>query len=177
MHQKWQLTGSRMTLEVCQMGVRRAVSRKIWSLLWFFCFIYVALSSSAQLPGVFIHPIAFWEERMTMHKGPQKCSCSVNCWIAKLRVFLNYYSILFLKLISFLGRRCFCKDFGVSGVPSECRSWSYSHWIQLERIWSSGAFHRIFMHLKARTMLKLNGKSDFQRMEFDTSFQTTCELF
>lgn len=104
-HQKWQLTGSRMTLEVCQMGVRRAVSRLIWSLFWFLCFIYVAPSSYwTQLPGVFTHPITGWEERVTMHKCPQKCSCSVNCWIAKLRVFLNYNSILFLKWISFLGR-------------------------------------------------------------------------
>lgn len=158
-------------------GVRRAVSRLIWSLFWFLYFIYIALSSYwAHLPGVFIHPIAGWEERVTLHKGPQKCSCSVNCWIAKLS-FLNYYNILFLNLISFLGRRLFCKDFSISGVPSECRNWSYSHWIQLERIWSSGAFHRIFMHLKATTMVMLNGRSDFQRMKFDTSFQTSCELF
>lgn len=39
------------------------------------------------------------------------------------------------------------------------------------------AFYRIFMYLKARTKVMLNGKSDFQRMKFVTSFQTTCELF
>lgn len=39
------------------------------------------------------------------------------------------------------------------------------------------AFYRIFMDLKARMKVMLNGKSDFQRMKFDTSFQTSCELF
>lgn len=34
------------------------------------------------------------------------------------------------------------------------------------------AFYRIFMFLKARTKVMLSGKSDFQRMKFDTSFQT-----
>lgn len=111
-HQKWRLTGSKMTLEVSD-GCQETVLR----LIWFSYFIYIALSSYwAQLPGVFIHPIAGWEEGVTMHEGPQKCS--VNCRIAKLGVFLNYYSILFLKGISFLGKRIFCKDFNIWGIPS-----------------------------------------------------------
>lgn len=32
-----------------------------------------------------------------------------HCWIAKQRVFLSYYSMLFAKLISFLGRRLFVR--------------------------------------------------------------------
>lgn len=139
-HQKWQLTGSRMTLQVSD-GCQESSFEWFDLFFWFSYFIYVAPSSYwAQSPGVFIHPIVGWEEGVTMHEGPQKCSWSVNCRIAKLRVFLNYYSILFLKWISFLGRRMFCKDFSISGVPSECRNWSYSHWIQLERIWSSVHF-------------------------------------
>lgn len=129
-------SGSRMTLEVCQETCFKT------DLISFLIFI-LSLHSSRfllKLPDVFIHPIAGWEERVTVHKGPQKCSCNVNCWIAKLRVFLNYYSILFLTWISVLERRLFCKDFSISGVPSELRSWSYSHWIQLERIWSSVHF-------------------------------------
>lgn len=59
---------------------------------------------------------------MITHKGPQKGSFSVNCWVVKLRVLLNYYSILFSKLISFLGRRLFCKDFSKSGVLIKCRN-------------------------------------------------------
>lgn len=34
------------------------------------------------------------------------------------------------------------------------------------------AFYRIFMYLKARIKVMLNGKSDIQRRKFDTSFQT-----
>lgn len=38
-------------------------------------------------------------------------------------------------------------------------------------------YYRIFMHLKARMMVTLYCKCDFQRMKPDTGFQTTCELF
>lgn len=133
-------SGSRMTLEVCQMSDRKAVSRQIWSLFWFLYFIYKAPSSCQAHLVLVSSYILLLVERVTMHKGPQKCSCNVNCWIAKLRVLLNYCSILFLTWISFLGRRLFCKDFSISGAPFEWRNWSYSHWIQLERIWSSVYF-------------------------------------
>lgn len=135
-HQKWQLTGSKMTLEVSD-GCQES------SLETDLIFILYLHSSQFSLSTVTwcLHTSYSWLRGRSDHAWrPQKCSCSVNCRRAKLGVFLNYYNILFLKWISFLGRRIFCKDFSISGIPSECRNWSYSHWIQLERIWSSVHF-------------------------------------
>lgn len=135
-HQKWQLTGSKMTLKVSD-GCQES------SLETDLIFILYLHSSQFLLSPVTwcLHTSYSWLRGRSDHEPyPQKCSCSVNCRRAKLGVFLNYYNILFLKWISFLGRRMFCKDFSISGIPSECRNWSYSHWIQLERIWSSVHF-------------------------------------
>lgn len=101
--------------------------------------------------------------------------------VVKLRIALNYYNILFTELISFLGMRLFCKNFSKSVILIKCRNWFCSHRTQLVQIGSSGVFynqyHRIFMHLKVRTVVMLYSKCDFQRMKPDSDFHTTCELF
>lgn len=86
-----------------------------------------------------------------MHKGPQKCSCSVNCWIAKLRVFLNYDSI------------CSLNEFHSWEEGSFVRISVYQEYLLILLPLNSiredlelCAFYRIFMHLKARTMVMLN---------------------